>query len=167
VALAPEPVHFEEHLRPVGGVGAARTGGDRHDRVAGVVLAAEQTLQLRVIEALLGERELLGGLARRVGVVRFGRELEQDFGVALGVLDRLQAAELALDRALVAQDLLRALAVVPEIGVGGVRVEPAQPRAQRGFVKAAPGTRRSARAALSRAASAPCGPVVGTGSMRS
>jgi hypothetical protein len=167
VAFAPEPVHLEQHLRPVRCVGAASAGGDRHDRVAGVVFAAEQALQLRVCEALLGERELLGGLACGVGVVRLGRELEQDLGVALRVLDRLQSAELALDRALLAQQLLRAVTVFPEVGLRGVGIEPGQPRVQRGLVKAAPGTRRSARAALSRAASAPCGPVVGTGSIRS
>ena len=40
--LGPAQVHPEEHLGPVGGLGAARAGADREDRAARVVLAREQ-----------------------------------------------------------------------------------------------------------------------------
>ena len=73
-----------------------------------------------------------------LGVVRLGRQLEHHLGLALRFLDRGEVGQLALERALVPQQLLRALAIVPEIGLGGVGVEALEPRAQRGLVKAAP-----------------------------
>jgi len=41
-ALGPAQVHAQEDLGPVLGVGAAGTGVDRHQGIAGVVLTAEE-----------------------------------------------------------------------------------------------------------------------------
>ena len=48
--LGPARVHAQQHLRPVLRVGAARAGVDLADRVALVVLAAEQRAQLEPVE---------------------------------------------------------------------------------------------------------------------
>ena len=48
--LAPSHVHAQQHLRPVGGIGAASTGVHFADRVALVVFAREQRAQLEAIE---------------------------------------------------------------------------------------------------------------------
>ena len=50
--LAPAQVHAQQHLGPVLRLGAAGAGVDRDDGVAGVVLAAEQLLQLERVHAL-------------------------------------------------------------------------------------------------------------------
>src|SRR5262249_10585506 len=60
---------------------------------------------------------------------------------------RVVARQLALGTALLAQELLGALAIVPEVGIGGLLVELRDPLAHPSEVKAAPGARPSARAA--------------------
>ena len=68
MALRPAQVHPQEHLGPVGRLGAAGAGADGQDRGALVVLAGEQ------------ER---GALAREVGLERRGVAVQ--LGVELGV----------------------------------------------------------------------------------
>jgi hypothetical protein len=68
----PAEIHPEQHLRPVLRVRAARAGGDRDERVTGVVLAVEERFLLEAGELVADGGDLLGDLAleRRV-------ELEQ------------------------------------------------------------------------------------------
>ena len=68
----PAQVHAQEHLGPVLRVGAAGAGRDRHNRVAGVVLAVEQRLLLQARELGPDGRDLLGDLGLELGL-----ELEQ------------------------------------------------------------------------------------------
>jgi hypothetical protein len=79
VPFGPAQVHAQEHLGPVGRLGAAGTRADAEDRVALVVGAREQ-------EA--------GSLAREVGRERcvFALEAGEDGGVAffLGELSELE-----------------------------------------------------------------------------
>src|SRR5829696_837023 len=48
--LGPAQVHPQQHLRPILGIGAARACVDRDERVAGVVLAAEERVLLEAVE---------------------------------------------------------------------------------------------------------------------
>ena len=84
--LGPAHLHPQHHLGPVLGVGAARAGVDGHERVAGVVGAGEQPLQLQRLEPrldraerlldLVGElRILLGELDEPLEVLDVAREL--------------------------------------------------------------------------------------------
>ena len=80
--LGPAEVHAEQHLRPVLRVGAARARVHGADRVALVVLAAEQRAQLELVEthrepphavADLGVERLVALLARELERVSRGR----------------------------------------------------------------------------------------------
>ena len=57
--LGPAPLHPENHLGPVLGVGAAGAGVHCHQSVAGVVAAGEQPLLLELVETLLHGLDLL------------------------------------------------------------------------------------------------------------
>jgi hypothetical protein len=143
VRLAPAQVHAQEHLGPVGGVGAARARVDRDDRRPGVVFAAEQPLELRGVELALGGDQLLERLPARSLVVRLRGELEQHFRVVERADQRVVARHLALGAALLAQQLLRALAVVPQLRIRGLLLELGDPLADPREVKDAPGARPS------------------------
>src|SRR4051794_6512740 len=87
-ALGPPHEHAQHHLGPVLGVGAARAGVDRDERIARVVAAGEQPLLLERLQALLDRGELLLDLDRELGVLL--GQLDE----ALGVVDvALQGAE--------------------------------------------------------------------------
>src|SRR6185295_16853487 len=116
------------------------------DRRSGVVLAAEQPLELGAVELALGALQLLERLAARAVVVRLGSELEQHFGVVERADQRVVARDLALGAALLAQELLRALAVVPQLRIRGLLLELGDPLAHPREVKVAPGARPSVRA---------------------
>ena len=87
------------------------------------MLAAEQRAELRLLEAPGRGLELLRGLAQRVRVAGLGAELGQDQGVVEGALERLEQAELALEPALLAQDPLGPLAVLPQVRALGLARE--------------------------------------------
>ena len=53
VRLRPVDVHPQQHLGPIVGVGAAVAGVDAQDRVVAVVRAAQQRLQLQIVELRL------------------------------------------------------------------------------------------------------------------
>src|SRR5262249_33616606 len=78
--------------------------------------------------------------------VRLGGELDQHLGVVERGDQPVVARERALRAALLAQELLRALAVVPEFGVRGLFIQLRDPLAHLGEVKVAPGARPSVRA---------------------
>jgi hypothetical protein len=107
------------------------------------VLAAEQPGELGGIEAALDGDELLGGLGPRVRVVGLSGELEEHLRVVEIRLEAVVDGELPLHRGLLAQELLRLLAVVPELRVGGASLQVFLARAQATPVKDAPGARRS------------------------
>ena len=114
--LAPAQVHAEQHLGPVAGLGAAGARVDRHDRAARVVLARQQAAQLRLVESRAQLADLGLCFGGGLGVARLVGQLEQHVGVGQQRVGLVEERDLALGAALVAQQLLGALAVVPELG---------------------------------------------------
>jgi hypothetical protein len=143
----PAQVHPHQHLGPVTGVRATGARVDGYDGVRGVLLAAEHPPELRIGELGVGFRELLGDLAAGLGVVGLDRQLEQDVGVLEAPRDAIVRLDVALDAALLAQDLLGLFAVFPQVGTRGLLLQRPEASAKAVEVKDAPGTRRAARAA--------------------
>jgi hypothetical protein len=143
VVLGPARVHAQQNLRPVAGVRPAGTGVDGDDGVGGVVLPAEQARELGGVEAALDGDELFGGFAPRVRVIGLRGELEEHLRVLEVRLQAVVDRELPLHRGLLAQELLRLLAVAPELRVGGAGLQVLLSRAQATPVKDAPGALRS------------------------
>src|SRR6266550_3823578 len=90
--VGPALVHAQEHLREVLRVGAADVGLKRDDRVAGVVLAAEERLLLQALELLSERRDRRGDLVLHSAVHR-----EELSGVLVVARELLVAVELARD----------------------------------------------------------------------
>jgi len=123
VALRPLEVHPQQHVRPVGGLGATGAGADREDRVLRVVLAAEQEQRALALEL----RRQGGGLTLEVGL-RLGvggvcEELGELGDVVRALLDGAPEGDLLAQALGLAGDLLRLPLVVPEPGLDGARVE--------------------------------------------
>ena len=95
-ALAPAEVHAQQHLGPVLRLEAAGAGVDLDDRVAGVVLAAEQprAARARASSRLDLRRPSARSSRERVGVALLG-QLEED----LRLVDALALPLPAVDRA--------------------------------------------------------------------
>lgn len=121
--FGPAQIHSQQHLGPVTGLGPAGPGVDRDNRVAGVVVSAEHPPQLGIVEPLLEFANFAIGLGRGVAVARFVGELEQNLGVGEKRLGVDKERDLALESALLAQQLLRALAIVPQRRIAGVFIE--------------------------------------------
>jgi hypothetical protein len=132
VCLAPAEVHAEQHLGPVAGLRAAGPGVHRDDRIAGVMLAREQAVQLGFAEPPLQGADALRRLAQRLGVLLRLGQLEQHLGVGVRTLERVEHVNLALEAALLAHQALGALPVVPERRVGGLLLEFGHPVPLRG-----------------------------------
>ena len=136
VPLGPAQVHAHEHLGEVGGVDAAGLGADRHQRLAGVVLAREQRADLEALDVVaqlgalgvgVGERpDPIGPAALLLGqLVEHGQVVE----AAAQLLD---AAQVALGVREPAVDLLRGLGVVPQVRAPGLLGQVRDLGAQRG-----------------------------------
>ena len=141
--LGPAHHHPQHHLRPVLGVGPARPGVDRHERVAGVVVAGEQPLLLERGQPLLHRHQRLLELGGDV-VVLLG-ELDEPFevvGVGLQLLERLEPP--AEPRVLGA-DPPRRLGLVPEARLAHLRLERRAALLQPGRVKGSPRAGTAAR----------------------
>jgi hypothetical protein len=144
VPLRPAQVHAQEHLRPVGRLGAAGAGADRQDRGASVVLAGEQ--QLRALAGELGV-ELLGravGLGLELGVTRLLGKLDRGLEVGGTRQQAVPQLEVVTQPVGLAQDVLCAPAVVPEARLRRARVELGQSNLLAGEVKDAPRSSGSA-----------------------
>ena len=148
VPLGPAQVHAQQHLGPVGRLGAAGAGADGQQRVALVVRPGEQ------------ERRPLTLVVDAQGI-RLGVDLRRQGGVGLGQLGDLVEVVGALQQGtpegqLVAQAVgltehaLRVLGVVPQVGRPGRRLERVQAIGLRPEVKAAPRSLGSARRARGR-----------------
>jgi len=123
VSLGPPEVHPEEHLGPVGRLGAARSRVDADERAALVVVAREQELG-----------PLAGVIALELGTVAL--ELGAELGV-LGLLDERDEldevvgalrqvspeGDLGPQAVGLAEDPLRGPPVVPEAGLARQLVE--------------------------------------------
>jgi hypothetical protein len=115
VPLAPAQVLAQQHLAPVLRLGAAGAGLELDDRVAGVVLAAEQTLQIHLVQHLFEAGERLLRLGERIGVA-VGGHLE----VELCLLETFSLFTPAGERrdqlCPLSRDGLRLLGIAPEVG---------------------------------------------------
>ena len=122
VPLRPAQVHAQEHLRPVGRLGAACTGRDREDRVALVVLAAEEQARALAVVVTRDRVELAVevGLERCVAVG--ARELRELTQVARSLLELAPRGELLAQALCGAEDALRGVRIRPEVGLAGLRV---------------------------------------------
>ena len=124
-SLSPPRVHAQQHLRPVLGVRAAGARVDLGDRVALVVLAREQALQLEGTDARRERADRLGQLAlesRVALVVSTGllHHLCEHLGVAEGRVERVERLEVPRDAAELGRDRPRVIGVVPEPRLGGL-----------------------------------------------
>jgi hypothetical protein len=123
VALRPAEVHPLQHLRPVGGLGAAGARADRQDGVLGVVLAGEQ--EQGPLPRELGAQgiRLAGDVGLGVRVRAVGEQLRQLLEVGGALLERAPELDLVAQTLGLADDLLRGALVVPEAGLDGAGVE--------------------------------------------
>jgi hypothetical protein len=145
MALGPAEVHPQEHLGPVGRLGAAGAGADRQDRAALVVLAGEQERRPLALEVLLelGRRPIeLGG---QLGVRGLLDELEGGEEIIDAGLQASPELDLGPQAVGLAEDLLGAALVVPEPGLAGQRLELGDAPFLRLEVKDAPRSTGSAR----------------------
>ncbi len=117
---------------------------DLDDRVAGVVLAAEELVQLERRDVALDLVEPLAELVERVGIALLG-ELEEDLRLVRALALALPAADRAEDLRRLAPDGLRLLGVVPEAGRGRLLAQLGGALLEAREVKGASRARRRAR----------------------
>jgi hypothetical protein len=110
------------------------------------VLAAEERAQLGRVQLRLGFGELRRRLGSGRGILGLVGELQQDLDLVERLGESSQLAEIPLERALLAKQLLGALSLLPQLGTGDLGLEGLDAPAQGRLVKGAPGTRRAARA---------------------
>ena len=149
VALGPAQVHAQEHLGPVGGLGAAGAGADGQDRVALVVRTREQERRALplVIDAQGSppRRRPPRPARRRSGPARRSRR-----GRRRAAAERAPEGQLLAQAVGLAHHPLGVLRVVPEVGRAGSRLERRQAIGLGPEVKAAPRSLGSARRARGR-----------------
>src|SRR5262245_20138252 len=123
VLLGPARVHPQQHAGPVLALGAPGAGMYFEIAVVGIRLARQQSLELaaRDIGAQLLERAL--GLGHDPLVVLGLAKLDHGELVVELALDAGDRAQLVFERGALLHHALRALLVVPEVGVFGLTVE--------------------------------------------
>jgi hypothetical protein len=123
MALGPAEIHAQEHLGPIGRLGAARTRADRQDRGTLVVLAGEQ--QRGALAPEVGPQR--GGvtleLGGEVGIRGLGQQLDRSLEVRGAREEAMPCLDLGSEPVGLAKDLLRGPLVIPELGLEGQRVE--------------------------------------------
>ena len=146
VALGPAQVHPQQHLGPVGRLGAAGAGADRQDRGALVVLAGEQQRGALAGEVGLERRGVRAPARPRARRRRVSASSSTAVARSLGAREQaLPRLDLVAQAVGLAQDLLGGALVVPEAGFVGQRVELGDARLLRLEVKDAPRSTGSAR----------------------
>ena len=159
MALGPAQVHAQEHLGPVGGLGAAGAGADGQDGRAVVVLAGEQERGPLAAEVGLEGGGVAVELGLQVGVGRLGEQLDGRLEVGGTGQQVVPGVELGAQAVGLAKDLLGAALVVPEAGLLGQRLELADALLLRPEVKDAPRSTGSVQPGRERWTRPPsCGP---------
>jgi hypothetical protein len=123
MAVGPAQVHAQEHLGPVGGLGATGAGTDREDGRSFVVLAGEQQGGPFPREVLFERRRVLLELGLELGVGGFIEQLERDLEVVGARQQISPGVDLGPEAVGLAEDFLGAALVVPEAGFLGQRLE--------------------------------------------
>jgi hypothetical protein len=116
-ALCPAHVHANEHLRPVGGVRSTDARGDGQHGVPFVVRTAELCLEAGLVDLAGQLRELALEIRAERRVLRHRCQLGEIRGALAEGLPSLDARA---DKAETLHHLLRALAIVPKVGCGGL-----------------------------------------------
>ncbi len=141
--LRPAQVHPQQDLGPVLRVGAAGAGVDGDDRVAGVVLAAEQARLFELGEALLDRADLGRELTRQLIVS--GRHLGDLLEVVDVALELAEPLQFALGARVGGAGAGGGVLVVPEPGPLHLLLEPLDLSLKRGGVKDNPRAASTAR----------------------
>jgi hypothetical protein len=123
MSLRPSEVHPEEHLGPVGRLGASGTRADREDGAAAVVLAGEEEERALASEVLLEGGDVPRELGFEVPVGAVGQQLRELGGRGRALLQPAPGGDLVAEALGLPQDLLRGTLVIPEAGSEGERVE--------------------------------------------
>ena len=145
VARGPAEIHPEEHLGPVRGLGAARTGADRQDRAVAVVVAGEQQQRPLPREVLLQRRDVTVQLGLELRVRGIGEQRRQLLDRGRACLEPAPGFDLVAETLGLLQDGLCRALVVPEAGFLRPGVELGDPRLGGPEVKDAPRSTGSAR----------------------
>ena len=143
--LRPAQVHPQEHLGPVGGLGAAGARADGQDGVAIVVLAGEQEGGPLADDVLLEGGGVAGQLGFEFGVGAFVEQLERRLQVLGAGGEGSPGGDFLAQAVRLAEDLLRAALVVPEPGFLGQCLEFGDPCVLGLEVKDAPRSTGSVR----------------------
>ena len=123
VPLRPAEVHPQEHLGPVGRLGAAGAGADREEGGALVVLTREEQRRPLAREVGLERGGIAFELGLELGVRRLVQELDRGQQVVGAHQEVAPRRHLAAEAVGLAQDLLRGAAVIPEPGFLGQRLD--------------------------------------------
>jgi hypothetical protein len=119
VPLGPAQVHPPEHLGPIRRLRTARTGTDREECAAIVVLAGEQQRRPFPLEVTLQRTCLALELGGQLGIIGLLDELEGRQEIIGAALEVAPQRDIGSKRIRLAEDLLRASLVVPEAGRAG------------------------------------------------
>ncbi len=131
VLLGPADVHPHQHLGPIGGVDATRTGADGDDGLALVVLAGQQGPDLHLFDVGLQRFEFGVGLGELVVATLFGRQFVEHRQILEAAAQAFDATQFTLGVGEFTGDALGVALVVPQIGgVGGLVFELLDLRAQ-------------------------------------
>jgi hypothetical protein len=121
--VGPAEVHAEEHLGPVGRLGAAGTGADRQDRGPGVVGSREQELRPLAVEVTLQGQALAVALGPELGVTGFLDQLAERLQLGRPGEEAAPALDVGPQAVRLAEDRLGGPLVVPESGRAGQALE--------------------------------------------
>src|SRR5262245_5987015 len=114
MALGPAEVHPQEHLGPVGGLGAAGAGADRQERGASVVLAREEELRPLAREVDVQRLVAAVELGLELAIVGFGKKVDERLELPRAGLEAAPRLELGAQAVSLAEDLLGFAPVLPE-----------------------------------------------------
>jgi hypothetical protein len=123
VPLRPPQVHPHEHLGPVGGVHSPGLRPDRHERLAGVVLARQQRPHLELVDDGADAGQLALGLGGGGLVALLLGHLVHQGDVVEAAAQLLDPAQVALEVGEPGGDRLSGLDVVPEVRGRGLLFE--------------------------------------------
>ena len=118
-ALGVAGVHSEQHAGPVFGFGAACACGDVHKAVVGVGGLVEHSLKFQIRHLLFQRGNVGNDGGKAVGIVFFHRHVNQLAVVGDAVFNVVQREHDAFQDFALFADFLRALGVVPKLGVFG------------------------------------------------
>jgi hypothetical protein len=123
VALGPAEIHPQQHLGPVGRLGAACACADRQDRRALVMLTGEQERRPLAAEVGLERGRIAVDLGHEIGIVGFGEQLDGGFEILCAGVEPVPCLDLGSKSVGLAKDLLGGPLVVPEARLEGQCVE--------------------------------------------